>query len=110
MIVAAIYLLFMLGKVVWGMLVEPHTNHDEPAAEAHGPALPRDLSWREIGTLLPLAVACLALGVYPRPLLKALEAPTQLAATTVREGYNRIAAPGAPPRARASLGREEGGR
>jgi NADH-quinone oxidoreductase subunit M len=94
MIVAAMYLLYMLGRVVWGMLVEPHGDgHGHGAHEpAHAGPLPRDLSWREITTLLPLAVACLALGVYPRPLLKALEGPTLAEASTVLEGHSRAQA------------------
>ncbi|MBC7835626.1 MAG: NADH-quinone oxidoreductase subunit M [Phycisphaerales bacterium] len=89
MIVGAMYLLYMVGKVVWGPLVEPHGH----GAHAHGhrhsagaPAsapsdahahLPADLTPREIGILLPLAALCIFLGVYPRPVLKALEGPTQ---------------------------------
>jgi hypothetical protein len=37
--------------------------------------LPTDLSAREIGVLVPLAVLCVVLGVYPRPVMKALEGP-----------------------------------
>jgi len=68
MIVAAIYLLFMLGKIVWGTYKEPAGHHH------HGP-LPVDLSGREIAVLAPLAVACLVLGVLPSPMIKTLEAP-----------------------------------
>ncbi len=82
MIVAAIYLLYMVGKVVWGPLVEPagHGAHDHEhgshgAAAEHAGHLPRDLTGREIGTLIPLAVLCIALGVYPKPALDALRGP-----------------------------------
>jgi NADH-quinone oxidoreductase subunit M len=87
MIVAAIYLLFMVGKVVFGPLVEPagHASnghgHDDAhgkADSAHGSALPKDLSAREIGILLPLAAACLILGVYPSPILRTLEPAVKL--------------------------------
>ena len=76
MIVAAMYLLMMLGKVVWGPLKEPHA-HDSHG-DAHGAAathspLPTDLGLREVLVLLPLAVACVWLGVYPKPALDALE-------------------------------------
>ena len=37
--------------------------------------LPTDLSAREIGVLLPLAAGCLVFGLYPAPLMKAVEAP-----------------------------------
>jgi NADH-quinone oxidoreductase subunit M len=74
MIVTAIYLLYMLGRIVWGKLEEPHghDHHDDGTTR-----LPRDLNAREIGLLLPLAILCLALGLYPSPVLRALEAPSR---------------------------------
>ncbi|MGD9690449.1 MAG: NuoM family protein [Phycisphaerales bacterium] len=72
MIVAAMYLLYMLGKVVWGPLVEPHA-HAHAASDADAHALPPDLSPREIGVLVPLAALCLLFGLYPKPLTDALE-------------------------------------
>ncbi len=68
MIVAAMYLLYMVGSVVFGPLKEPVHHHDHPV-------LPRDLSARETLVLTPLAVLCVVLGVYPTPALRALEAP-----------------------------------
>ena len=58
MVVAAMYILVMVGKVVFGPLKEPegHRPHEE---------LPADLNAREITVLAPLAVACLALGLLP---------------------------------------------
>ena len=76
MIVTAIYILFMVGAVVWGPLKEPHGHGHDAHGHAHGP-LPTDLNLREIVVLAPLAILCLVLGLYPRPLLQALEAPTQ---------------------------------
>jgi len=73
-IVTAMYLLYMLGKIVWGPLREPG-GHGHAHAPAAG-ALPRDLTRREIGLLLPLAALCLLLGLYPAPLLHVLEKPT----------------------------------
>lgn len=72
MIVAAMYLLLMVGKSCFGPLREPHHDHDEE----HGPPpLPADLTAREITILAPLAVLCVVLGMYPRPVLKSLEEP-----------------------------------
>jgi NADH-quinone oxidoreductase subunit M len=69
-IVAAIYLLYMTSKVVWGTLREP-AGHDD----AHG-VLPIDLGAREIATLVPLAALCLVFGLFPRQtLIAAVEAP-----------------------------------
>lgn len=70
MIVAAIYLLFMMGKLVFGPLREPD------GYEHHGP-LPVDLSGREIGICIALAVPCLMLGLYPSLVTNSLEAPLQ---------------------------------
>jgi NADH-quinone oxidoreductase subunit M len=72
MVVGAIYLLYMVGRVVFGPLVEPADHHD-----GHGP-LPRDLCPREIAALLPLAAGCLLFGLYPAPLLRAIEQPVNL--------------------------------
>ncbi len=67
LIVSAMYLLIMLGKIVWGPLREPldhaHTSH---AASA----LPRDLSLREISILTPIALVSLFIGFYPNPMLQ----------------------------------------
>jgi NADH-quinone oxidoreductase subunit M len=87
MIVAAIYILYMVGRVCFGPLVEPHHHHDHADHGSHAepgePVLPTDLSVREIGVLAPLAVLCLVLGVYPKPLLSALEQPVQRTARLV---------------------------
>lgn len=69
-IVAAIYLLYMTGRVVFGTLREPK-GHDGHGHD-HG-ALPTDLNAREIGLLSVLGVGCLVLGVYPTPLIEAIE-------------------------------------
>ncbi|MDG2423208.1 MAG: NADH-quinone oxidoreductase subunit M [Phycisphaerales bacterium] len=57
MVIAAMYLLIMVGKIVFGSLKEPATD------DHHG--LPADLSAREITVLVPLAVLCVLLGVQP---------------------------------------------
>ena len=67
-IITAIYIMYMVGRIVFGPLREPAGHH------AHD-VLPRDLNAREIGLLLPIAVLCLVIGVYPTPMLKALDAP-----------------------------------
>mgnify|MGYP003109463635 CR=1 FL=1 len=69
-IIAAIYLLYMTSKVVWGTLNEPDGHDDD-----HSP-LPIDLGGREIATLLPLAALCLVFGLFPKQtLIDAVEAP-----------------------------------
>jgi NADH-quinone oxidoreductase subunit M len=54
---AAIYMLWMLQRVVFGRLTNPKN------AEL------KDLSWREMGLLIPLLALMLYMGVYPRPFL-----------------------------------------
>ncbi len=79
MIIGAIYMLYMLGRVVWGPLVEP-AGHGHGGGHGHGDhhgALPTDLTTREIVVLAPLAAACIFLGVYPTPVLRALEGSTR---------------------------------
>jgi NADH-quinone oxidoreductase subunit M len=92
MIVAAMYLLYMVGKVVFGPLVEPkgHGHHDE---NSHA-VLPRDLTAREIGVLVPLAALCLLLGVYPKPVLNAIQPPISRTIAAVY-GSTHTAAAGA---------------
>jgi len=68
MVVGAMYILYMVGKVVFGPLTEPRGHHPHET-------LPTDLNLREITVLTPLAVACLVLGVYPTPVIRSLEAP-----------------------------------
>lgn len=74
LILGAMYLLIMLGKVVWGPLREPHDHHEATGhAESHASKLPRDLCLREILVLTPLAVACLWIGLLPAPMLAAIQ-------------------------------------
>ncbi|MFA7235597.1 MAG: NADH-quinone oxidoreductase subunit M [Phycisphaeraceae bacterium] len=63
LILGAIYILYMLGRVVMGPVKEPE----------HYAGKVSDLTTREIAVLTPLAVACIVLGVYPTPVLQSLE-------------------------------------
>ena len=54
---AAVYMLWMLQRVVFGKVANPENEH-----------LP-DLNAREIGLLIPLMVLMLFMGVYPQPFL-----------------------------------------
>ena len=108
MIIAAMYLLYMVGNVVWGKLIEPGGHeHDKGHADSGGQdhaedaqSLPTDLCAREIGILVPLAVLCLALGVYPKPLMDSLRAPVNAVARTVLEAGRQAPKAGdTPPQA-----------
>lgn len=75
MIVAAMYLLMMTGKVVWGPLKEPDGH-----AAGHGHAdddrrLPADLTLREIAVLVPIALLCVILGFQPSIVTDTMEKP-----------------------------------
>ena len=92
-ILGAVYMLYMVGRVVWGPLKEPHghgasgehagahgTTSERGADQTHddGPKLPADLNFREIAVLVPIAVVCLAIGLQPWPLLSAVEPSARL--------------------------------
>ncbi len=58
-VLAAMYLLIMVGKVVFGPVKTPMPKHDDSAG------LSQDLNAREIGVLVPLAALCIFIGVQP---------------------------------------------
>src|SRR5262249_44848308 len=64
MILGAWYLMTMLQRVFFGPVKEPAHN-------GHGPT--SDLDVRELGLLLPIAVLCVLIGVYPQPVLRTME-------------------------------------
>ncbi|MCA9276364.1 MAG: NADH-quinone oxidoreductase subunit M [Phycisphaerales bacterium] len=88
MVIAAMYLLYMVGKICFGPYREPadYHPHDE---------LPTDLSLREIATLTPLAIGCILFGLQPTLLLDAVSEPVN---NTVRlvERANGIESSSAP--------------
>lgn len=83
MIVAAIYLLYMVGRVVFGPLVEPHGHHEHAS---HDASLPVDLTRREIAVLLPLAALCLLLGIYPKPIIRGIDSSVSETIAMVESG------------------------
>ncbi|GMU21009.1 MAG: NADH:ubiquinone oxidoreductase subunit M [Phycisphaerae bacterium] len=62
-VLGAVYMLSMTQRVLFGPLREPAHTPDTSGG------LSVDLTPREIGILAPIALACLFLGVYPRPLI-----------------------------------------
>ncbi|MHA7813383.1 MAG: complex I subunit 4 family protein [Phycisphaerales bacterium] len=81
MVIAAMYLLYMVGKICFGPYREPadHHPHDE---------LPTDLNTREILTLTPLAIGCVLFGLQPTLLLDAVNEPVN--ETVARVEFSRI--------------------
>ncbi len=57
-IFAAVYLLWMVQRVFFGKLTNPKNK------------TLKDLSWREIGLILPLMILMVYMGVHPAPFLK----------------------------------------
>lgn len=66
-ILGAVYMLAMVQKVLFGPLREPEHTPDTSAG------LTVDLTPREIGILVPIAAACLLLGVWPRPVISTIQ-------------------------------------
>lgn len=98
MILAAMYLLIMTGKVVFGPAHLPGGHgHGGHGAETHGDggALPPDLTRREIGVLMPIALLCIVLGVRPGLLTDALARPIEqaLAASAAASAAASVARP-----------------
>ncbi len=56
-IFAAVYLLWMVQRVFFGKLTNPHNK------------TLKDLSWRELGLIAPLLFLMVYMGVYPKPFL-----------------------------------------
>jgi NADH-quinone oxidoreductase subunit M len=63
MVLGAYYLLWMLQRVLFGPLREPHGHGDGHAAAV------RPVGWHEVAGLAPLMVLIVLIGVYPRPFL-----------------------------------------
>ncbi len=66
-ILGAVYMLWMCQRVLFGPLKEPPHTPDTSRGLTH------DLNRREIGILVPIAVCCVLLGVYPKPLLNSFD-------------------------------------
>ncbi|HRK29690.1 MAG TPA: NADH-quinone oxidoreductase subunit M [Tepidisphaeraceae bacterium] len=87
-VLGAIYMLHMSAKIIFGPLKVPaheeghgatHGNAAVGAdSHAHGHAAKNDLNAREIGILVPLAIAVIWLGVRPTPILQSMTAPLAL--------------------------------
>ncbi len=66
-VLGAVYMLWMCRRVLFGPLTEPPHTPDTSTG------LSRDLTAREIGILVPIALACVWIGVYPKPLMEAMQ-------------------------------------
>jgi NADH-quinone oxidoreductase subunit M len=71
-VLGAAYLLWLYQRVFWGKL----TNEEN--------AQLKDLSGRELATLVPLVALCFWIGIYPKPFLEYLEGPAARIAAIVQ--------------------------
>jgi NADH-quinone oxidoreductase subunit M len=87
-VLGAVYMLHVLARIVWGPLKTPHHDHHHAGGEQNADhrsaapdvspePLPQDLNAREIGILVPIALAVVILGVKPNIILKTIEKPSQ---------------------------------
>jgi NADH-quinone oxidoreductase subunit M len=79
-ILGAWYLLTMLWRVFFGPVKEP--EHD-----GHGPV--GDLNGRELAALVPIAVACVWLGVFPQPVLDTFQRDVNVVARIAEKAKDR---------------------
>ncbi len=70
-ILGAIYMLHMVARVIFGPLKTPGHDAEHHEAETQS-ELPADLSGREVGLLVPLAMAVILLGVWPNLVLNSI--------------------------------------
>ncbi len=99
-ILGAVYMLHMVAKVIFGPLKTPLDVQGQADA-GHGHAaheIPGDISGREIGILLPLAVCVILLGVVPNIILTTVRGPVDnLLSQTNAVSATRIVPTAVPP-------------
>jgi NADH-quinone oxidoreductase subunit M len=91
-VLGAWYLLTMVWRVFFGPVKEPEHG-------GHGPV--GDLNGRELAAIIPIALVCLAIGVYPQPMLEASRVDVDVVARIATGARNRAegkVARGTPPR------------
>jgi NADH-quinone oxidoreductase subunit M len=71
-VLSAVYLLSLVGRLMFGPLVEPEVHH-----EPDEPILPPDATGREWAILAPLAALVLLLGIWPAPITRSISEPAQ---------------------------------
>jgi NADH-quinone oxidoreductase subunit M len=88
-ILGAWYLMTMLMQVFFGTLKEPHhEGHEGHAVE--------DINLREIATLAPIMVLCLAIGVFPQPMLNSMKPDIDVVANILKDRKDQMVAAPAP--------------
>lgn len=98
-ILGAIYMLWMCRRVLFGPVVEPADTPDRSGG------LTRDLTGREIGILVPIALLCVFIGVYPKSLQSSIN-PT-IAANVFHQSTDSFAVAGVQSELLADADTEE---
>ena len=89
-VLGAAYLLWLYQRVFWGKVTHEENRHL------------KDLSPRELATLVPLVLFCFWIGLYPKPFLDFIHVPLARLAETIQPGKFpamgavQAAAPGTP--------------
>jgi NADH-quinone oxidoreductase subunit M len=83
-VLGAWYMLTLVRRVFFGPVKEPRHHNGEKV---------KDLNGRELAALVPIALCCLALGLFPKPFLDSTKADLQVVAR-IAEGARERARPG----------------
>jgi len=88
-ILSAVYMLKLGSGVLFGPLYYPVLTPDRDTHETIHPkyVMGDDITGREVAVLAPLAIAVVVLGVYPGPLLRAMDQPLR----AIRQGTTSAA-------------------
>jgi NADH:ubiquinone oxidoreductase subunit 4 (subunit M) len=102
-VLGAWYMLWLVQRVFFGPLREPgHDEHGGHAPEHHHAPI-RDLSFREIFALAPLAVFVFWIGLWPNFFLKPLAAPVETAIAAARRDFQDHPSGLAQPRTESEI-------
>src|SRR5262249_35322224 len=79
-VLGAWYTLSMIRNVFFGELKEPHHAGHEPVGDMNG---------RELASLVPIAVLCLVIGLYPKPVIDTTKPELRTVVEIVQEAEKR---------------------
>ncbi len=96
-VLGAWYMLWLVQRVFFGPVKEPAANHDDHHAV-------RDLSWREVAALVPLAVFVFWIGLWPNFFLERMAPTLDRAAEPARQAVARAAMEEETPKQIAEFG------
>ena len=77
------YLFTMLRRVFFGEVKEPKVHH--------GGSLITDMKPREMAIMVPLAILCVVIGLYPQPIIKTAKPDVDILATITQKARERKA-------------------